>query len=261
MPAQDNIAIAARIFAETKKGVPSATEIGKIAISELLGSKDDNAEYIKQNFSRIVTDAQVRAYRIYQDYEAKASAAAMKEVISGFLPEGATSDDVFEFLGQNFAILDRFFLSLTQSRRPRAGSTFEAIVSTLFDALDYPYTPQPHLGESRPDYVLPSIEHYGKYAADCVIFTCKRTLRERWRQVVTEGATGQSFFLATIDEALSKPELERMKDRKVVVVVPASLKDEKYPEAVNVISFENFLTHYLDTAMVRWRASGAVASA
>lgn len=251
-------AISARIFDLAKAEIPTAKRISEITLDRLLGDRANDVGYIKENFSKLVSDAQILAYRVYQEHEAVASAKAMRGVISEYLPEGAGSDDVFDFLKNRFGVLDRFFLSLTQSRRPRAGQTFEQIVSRLFDALSYPYTPQPELGESRPDYVLPSIEHYQSYAADCIIFTCKRTLRERWRQVVTEGATGQSFYLATIDEKLSAAELSRMKERKVVVVVPAELNAERYADALNVISFETFLNHHLDAAMGRWRAAGTI---
>ena len=123
--------------------------------------------------------------------------------------------------------------------------------------MGYPYTHQPELIDSRPDYVLPSIAHYNTYAADCIVFTCKRTLRERWRQVVTEGTTSL-FFLATIDDKLSAPELARMQQSRVIVVVPADLKQHKYGDNHNVISFEDFFEHRLDPAVKRWRASGAV---
>jgi len=49
-----------------------------------------------------------------------------------------------------------------------------------------------------------------------------------------------------------------MKDRRVVVVVPESLKQEKYSEKLNVISFENFFEQHLDTAIERWLSSGAI---
>lgn len=41
-------------------------------------------------------------------------------------------------------------------------------------------------------------------APDATIFTIKGTLRERWRQIVTEGTRGLGFFLATIDEGMKE---------------------------------------------------------
>ncbi|GJM41507.1 MAG: hypothetical protein DHS20C20_17890 [Ardenticatenaceae bacterium] len=249
---------AREIFSVAKTSIPSGREIAKIAIDEIFKAYGDDLEKIKANASTIVASVQSRAYEIYLSYEASASAAALKQAISAQLPPGATSNDLFEYMAENFAIFDKFFLSLTQSRKPRAGSAFEDVVSALLQSLGYPFTPQPELAESRPDYVLPSIEYYNSYAADCIIFTCKRTLRERWRQVVTEGGTGQSFFLGTIDEKLTSDELSKMKDRRVIVVVPKEVEETKYAKYANVISFERFFLHHLDPAMARWKAGGIV---
>ena len=257
MKTQDEIT-AAEIFSEARTKIPSASKLGEMALAEILGMNAGNKKYIKENFSELVVSTQVLAYARYQEFEAKASGDAIRKVFTPLLPANASAGDVFDLIGERFSILDRYFLSLTQSRRPRAGSTFEAIVSTLFKELDYPYTSQPEVDGSRPDYVLPGIEWYKKYSGDCIIFTCKRTLRERWRQVITEGMTGQSFFLATIDEGLSDAELSRMKDRRVIVVVPSELKESRYPAALNVISFEDFFLHHLDPAIVRWRAKGVI---
>jgi hypothetical protein len=69
---------------------------------------------------------------------------------------------------------------------------------------------------------------------------------------------GQAFFLATIDEGLSKPELKRMQLRNVIVVVPKAIKDRHYSNTLNVIGFEAFFEHHLDPAMARWTANGAI---
>lgn len=250
--------IAGEIFSEARKNIPSAGKLGEMALLEVLGPNVGDKTFIKENFSQLVSMTQIAAYARYKEFEANASGNAIRKFFLPLLPTKASAGDVFDLIKDRFPILDRYFLSLTQSRRQRAGGTFEAIVSTLFKELDYPYTPQPEVDGSRPDYVLPSIEWYRKYSGDCIIFTCKRTLRERWRQVITEGMTGQSFFLATIDEGLSAPELLRMKDRRVIVVVPSELKTAKYPDALNVISFEEFFLHHLDPAIVRWKAKGAI---
>lgn len=95
---------------------------------------------------------------------------------------------------------------------------------------------------------------------DCIIFTVKRTLRERWRQIVTEGTRGLGFFLATIDERVSGNALDDMRRSRVYLVVPVRLKQDIaiYSAAVNVISFEEFFAHYLDPAMTRWRETSVI---
>lgn len=249
---------ARNIFALARGNIPSSAEIAGAAITATLGTNLNNKEYIKNNFSSLVNDVQVEAYRAYQNAEKEACGIALEAYFREMLPKNPSAADIFQLMRERFLILDRFFLSLTQSRRTRAGAAFEAVVTTLFTVLEYPHTAQPELAGSKPDYVLPSIQHYGNFAADCIIFTCKRTLRERWRQVITEGMTGQAFFLATIDEKLSKQELQRMKERSVIVVVPTGLKNDKYADQLNVIGFEDFFDHHLDPAMARWKSSGAI---
>lgn len=248
--------IAEQVFSQVKKLLPSASEIFRTALADLLPDLNDSG-LVKGHFSRLVAEVQTRAYEIYLEAEGKAVGAALQELIEPRLA-GSASADVFTFLKQHPFVLDRLYLSLTQSRRSRAGQTFELVVTTLFQALGYPYSAQPALAGSKPDYVLPSIEHYQAYATDCMLFTCKRTLRERWRQVVTEGTTGQAFFLATIDEKLTGPQLSQMQQNHVIVVVPGDLKREKYADRPNVISFEDFFEHRLDPAVKRWKASGAI---
>ena len=95
---------------------------------------------------------------------------------------------------------------------------------------------------------------------DVVIFTVKRTLRERWRQIVTEGTRGLGFFLATIDEGIAQRDLTDMLASRINLVVPTRIKTirEDYEQAPNVITFEDFFQYHLDPAMRRWEASGVI---
>lgn len=248
---------AAKLFKIASANMPPARELTRQAIQEALGAPPYNIAYIKDNFSALVSDVQYRAYGLYLESERKACGEVISSYVDSKVDE-SIGIDAHTALSNSFFVLDRFCLSLTQSRRTRAGSAFETVVTTLFEALSYPHSVQPELSGSKPDFVLPSLAHYTSFATDCLIFTCKRTLRERWRQVVTEGLTGQAFYLATIDEGLSSTELERMKNRNVLVVVPAKLKAERYPGAVNVIDFEAFFDHHLDPAVRRWTANGVI---
>ncbi len=246
------------LFAEAKKNIPSVDSVFESAITKVLGEKSSDAKLIKASFSQLVADCQDEAYTQYLVFEKSACGAALKQHVLKELGANLSGEQVLEFVANNFGAIDRFCLSLTQSRRPRAGKTFEMTVSALFESLGYPYTEQPELGDSKPDYVLPNIEWYKTYASDCIVFTCKRTLRERWRQVVTEGQSGQNFYLATIDEKLSGAELKRMQDRHVKVVVPEKIKTKHYSDALNVISFEDFFQHHLDPALIRWKSQDAI---
>jgi hypothetical protein len=245
------------LFQATKAAIPRYGALAAQALSEVLAGKPATPAWIKAHFSSLVETAQARAYELYMDHERAACSDAIRAVLHKSITPSTSVKELVETVAGSTVELDRWFLSMTQSRRPRAGKTFEAVVTHLFKALNYPHSPQPDLGGDRPDYVLPSIEYYRRYASDCIIFTCKRTLRERWRQVVTEGVAAQ-FFLATIDDKISRNDLDMMRARRVVVVVPAAIRVAKYEAFPNVVSFEEFFERHLDPAIARWKSAKAI---
>lgn len=105
---------------------------------------------------------------------------------------------------------------------------------------------------------MPSYDHYVKNAIDCIIFTAKRTLRERWRQIVTEGTRGLGFYLATIDEKISSNQLDEARNHRIYIVCPEEIRSGYYSGKVNVLSFTQFFKDYLDPAMERWRRNNVI---
>ena len=100
--------------------------------------------------------------------------------------EISSLDDVGKAISGYFKVLDKFFLSLAQSRKSRDVKTFESIHNTLFQMLEYLFDEQIVIN-GKPDFLMPSAKHYDTNPMECIIFTVKRTIRERWRQIVTEG--------------------------------------------------------------------------
>jgi len=107
---------------------------------------------------------------------------------------------------------------------------------------------------------MPSESYYRENPLGCVIFTIKRSLRERWRQIVTEGSNTGTFYLATIDDSVGRRDLQDMMDSRIHLVVPERLlgEVEPYADMGNVISFETFFRHHLDPAMERWEEAGVL---
>jgi hypothetical protein len=235
--------------------IPTGVTIAERAVSRALAGRKADPKWIKKNFSELVNKVQIDAYRVYLEAEKSAARKAFSTAFLVRLNSSAKPKDVIKLLGDNFYSLDKFFLSLTQGRRPRAGGAFELLIRRLFLQLGYPFTLRPIIN-GQPDFVLPSIEHFEAHAMDAIIFTVKRSLRERWRQIVTEGTRGLGFFLATIDEKVAKRDLKEMRTSRISLVVPQSVKmcRADYEEAANVITFEDFFKFHLDPAMKRWRA-------
>jgi hypothetical protein len=243
----------------SRKKIPDGSTIVKEAMRLILSEKGFNGDvsWLKANFSMLVEDVQVRAFDLYLGSQAPAADEAFRALLGPMLPAKPTKDEFFDLLRDNFEALDGFFLSLGQGRKARAGGAMEQVLETLIVQLGYPYTAQPKI-DGQPDFLFPSVEHFGKMPVDCIIFTVKRTLRERWRQVVTEGSKGLQFFLATIDEKILPEQLETMKAHRVSIVVPARIKSKCYPNVHNALSFEDFFEHHLDPAMVRWKKTKVI---
>lgn len=229
------------------------------AVKNIVTSQNLNTNQIKDNFDSIFSNIEKEAYRLYLKYEEIYG----KEVFSAFIEylyqtkRVKTVLELKEALGEYFYSFDRFFLSLSQSRRSRSGKTFESITNNLFKALNYPFDEQIVIN-GKPDFLMPSEKHYRKDPPDCIIFTTKRTLRERWRQIVTEGTRGLGFYLATIDDNISSIQLEEMLNHRIYIVCPQTLKDKCYNDAVNVLSFRQFFKDRLDPAMKRWKDNGVI---
>lgn len=226
-----------KLFENFKKNMPTNEQLCEGAVKNVLEGKDKN--HIKNNFSALIDDANSKIYEAYL----KAQSSAGNPLII------ARCEQSKEGLFEEF---DSFFMSIFQSRKSRAGDAFEHMIRSLFKSLDYPFSEQINIEGAKPDFILPSEEYFRERPLDCIIFTAKRTLRERWRQVVTEANKGYGFFLATIDEKISGSQIDQMARHKVYLVVPKKLKNEKYAAYYNVLSFEEFFGKHLDPAMSRW---------
>lgn len=229
-----------KLFDAFKDNMPDNSLLCSNAANIVLS--DYNEDDIKKNFSTLVSKMQDE---IYQQYLYAQKAAGQK-----------VFDDIISEVGTvNFEEVDSFMMSIFQSRKSRAGKAFEFTIREMFSRLSYPFAEQVNVNGATPDFIMPSEEYFRKRPLDSIIFTAKRTLRERWRQVVTEANQGYSFFLATIDTKIAPNQLKQAADHKIYIIVPESIKSENpyYQDAYNVLSFEEFFEHHLDPALKRWK--------
>jgi hypothetical protein len=228
-----------KMFLQFKQGMPTNEKLCNDAVQSILENKDKT--YIKENFSALIDEVNQQIYANYLSAQSAIGNPLIAEKIA------STKEKLFEEF-------DSFFMSIFQSRKSRAGEAFEHMIRSLFKSLDYPFSEQINIDGAKPDFILPSADYFRQRPLECIIFTAKRTLRERWRQVVTEANKGYGFFLATIDEKISKSQIEQMANHKVYLVVPKKIKESKYSAFYNVLSFEEFFIRHLDPAMLRWNS-------
>jgi hypothetical protein len=184
-------------------------------------------EEIKDSVDSVIMNANDQAKKMFFNQENKAGIIAITEYFQENInPRIEEKAAVLSYIANQFKDLDKFFLSLAQARRSRAGITFEAIIRLLFEKLDIPHSYQPVVN-GKPDFIVPGKEEYLRAPQDTIVVTAKRTVRERWRQITTEGARGYRFFLATIDKDISGTTLNEMAQNQVTLIIPQAIIDEK----------------------------------
>lgn len=157
-------------------------------------------------------------------------------------------NDPLRALVKEFRRLDGLFLSAAQTRKSRAGRSFEHHVQRLLLDGRIHHEPQIVFGGRRPDFVLPDAHALNHaHGREALILSLKTTLRERWKQLGLERRHAE-VFLATVDDRVSAQAIADMQDNGIVLVVPESLKTAKeacYEKAAGVISFRTFFDEHV----------------
>lgn len=156
-------------------------------------------------------------------------------------------------------------LSNTQSRRSRAGKTFEGIIYFLYDYLGYDFDSQSQVGKSSfsrlglgklVDSILPGIKAFNERRDKTIIGTMKTTLRERWQEVVEEVSRSNvpNIYLLTVDDDISENKVIQMGNHNIVLVVAQSVKNQAHlKNKRGVIDFESYFMEEIPNIMNYWK--------
>ena len=221
-----------------KQALPSPEHLAaraQVAWLEESGSSDMNPFSIVQPGNAVMRISRDIEYALYKQAELRFRAAQVAKIL---LRGGG---DPVSNLVRGFSELDSIFLSAAQTRKSRAGLSFERHVERLFRDGNIRHEAQAVFGGRRPDFVLPGIKELNA-KGDVVIVSLKTTLRERWKQLALEKPFG-AIFLATVDDRVSGEAIGEMARNAISLVVPESLKKAKesvYADCGNVITFKNF---------------------
>ncbi|NJD28914.1 MAG: type II restriction endonuclease [Chloroflexi bacterium] len=133
------------------------------------------------------------------------------------------------------------FLALAQTtlqrRKSRAGKSLELQLARIFDEerLEYVAQAQTELGH-RPDFLFPSLEAYRQLPSghpSLAMLAVKSTLRDRWRQVLTEADKIPVKHLFTLDQGLSDAQFRDVTAAGIRLVVPER-RLASYPASLRV---------------------------
>lgn len=155
-------------------------------------------------------------------------------------------------------------LSNTQSRRSRAGKTFEGIIYFLYEYYKYPFESQASIGKKSfselglgkvVDSILPSINAFNQRRDKTIVGTMKTTLRERWQEVVEEVARSNlpNIHLLTVDDNIAANKAEQMARHNIVLVVRNDIKNaDAMKEKRSIIDFETYFLDELPATLKFW---------
>lgn len=231
-----------------KKLMPKGAELSKLA-QKRCGFTTSQAKADFNSCLRKLLDVEFN--EIYKEKERECSVKIIREAGSkGLLKKTSSLASSFKY---NYDAIRDFFKSISQSRMTRAGGSFENHVKYLFELLKYPFDSQTVL-DGKVDYVIPSEAAFRKNRTACVVISIKRTLRERWKQVVGELASTNAgrIYMMTADEEISASKVDEMKKHNVNLVVWDGLKRKKFKKYYNVSGFSQFIKIDLPSSKKLW---------
>lgn len=118
-------------------------------------------------------------------------------------------------------------------RKSRAGKSLEHHVRFIFSSIGLPFdTPGRTEGSKKPDFLFPSTKDYrNKSFSDnkLIMLGAKTTCKDRWRQVLNEADRIPHKHLLTLQQGISKNQMDEMKAENLQLVVPKPLHNY-YPK-------------------------------
>lgn len=141
-----------------------------------------------------------------------------KRIAEGFVEaDGATDVDGFM----------KYSLSVQNRRKSRAGYSLENHLVALFSAhsLAFDHGKKTEANK-KPDFLFPSSAAYQDANFDCSRLTLlgsKSTCKDRWRQVLSEGARVRQKHLVTLEPGISRNQTDEMAAEGLQLVVPLAI--------------------------------------
>ncbi|WP_233901220.1 type II restriction endonuclease [Tenacibaculum piscium] len=169
-----------------------------------------------------------------------------------------------EYAGRVYPYIYKIALSNTNSRRSRAGKTFESIIYKVYECLNYSFDSQGKVGRKtftelglgkKVDSILPSVLAYEKRRNKTIVGTMKTSLRERWQEVAEEIERTKipEIHLLTVDENISVSKAQEMNNHNIIIVVYDWIANsEKLKPMKNIISFEEYLFEEIPSILKFW---------
>lgn len=197
-------------------------------------------EYIETHFSECVTTLEPKAFEIYLDHERKTFLSAIdtwiaqnESAIKSLSERGLSSSDFAkEVIKLFYPLVQRLEFRSGQTRKARGGRTFELVIGYLLGRIGISYQKPKGKQQTkilkRVDFVIPDQMTAIERPDKAYFLSCKRTLRERWKQTIPERKPSWRVFLLTQDEDLPEGKAKEIDQLGMIVYVRDELKGEDY---------------------------------
>lgn len=138
--------------------------------------------------------------------------------------------------------------SILNRRKSRAGKSLEHHLSEVFRLNDLPFENQAVSEQNkRPDFIFPSAQAYSNpHFSDekLVVLAAKTTCKDRWRQVLNEADRVKTKHLFTLQQGISRNQLEEMYKYDVCLIVPKPYVNS-FPADFRdrILTLDKFISH------------------
>ena len=165
-----------------------------------------------------------------------------KHILQGELKKGFTYEngeiDVDRFVSLSLSVLNR--------RKARAGKCLENHLTAIFKANSVRFTAQCNTElKKTPDFIFPGHKEYADPTFDAALLTmlgAKTTLKERWRQVLSEAALIPKKHLFTMDSGISSDQIQEMLASDLSLVLTESIRGTySAADQANMLSLSDFI--------------------
>lgn len=169
-----------------------------------------------------------------------------------------------DVMTKSFGSIDAFVQMANEvlnRRKSRAGKSLEHHLADIFTKNELVFEEQAVTEDNKkPDFLFPNSECYHNIhfpAEDLIVLGAKTTCKDRWRQVLTEANRVDIKYLFTLQQGISKNQLQEMHDSNLALVVPqkyiSCFPQEYQPQISSLYGFigmvhkkqESLPKHYL----------------
>ena len=138
--------------------------------------------------------------------------------------------------------------TILNRRKSRAGKSLEHHLAEIFKIFRLSFVTQAVTEDKKkPDFLFPSVDAYynEKFnAKNLIVLASKTTCKDRWRQVLNEADRIKTKHLFTLQQGISKNQLEEMYKYNVCLVVPKQYLTSFPPDfRERILSLDNFVNH------------------